>query len=217
MTIVIKSGDSSDTLTIDPVSKAARAERYASDGFAITAPLGVYLIGINFRYTSTATDDITFALANPSGSGRVVIIRRLFLQGCFDDTNQTPVTTAGFGFYVVRSSGTLSGGTTLTPGKFRTSFSSSVAVPRIKSSAISATSTETATQLLTSLYLQTRPATADTGSVASVQTRSIRHKNGLDSDIWSLQAGESLLIRTSATSTFPVGGGLYGMITWEER
>ena len=45
MAVEIKSGNSSDLATVDPISKAARVTLYASDGHEGTHSLPVLLVG----------------------------------------------------------------------------------------------------------------------------------------------------------------------------
>lgn len=218
MALVIKSGDSADTLTIDPVSKAARVTSYVSDGFASSAPVGVYMVGVNHQVPSLSTRLNTFCLTNPAASGRRVIIRSMFFQRCSHGIDVLLNVSHGtnYAFTMHRATGVFSGGTTLTPGKMKTSFSSSVAVPRTRTTDITETPSGTygESNLLLALPVQSRIADSGATDVASIMTYSMRHKL-LDSNVLTLEQGESFLIRTGPQ--FQTGWGLYGHIIWEER
>jgi hypothetical protein len=91
---VIKSGTSSDQLTIDAASKAARATLYNASGTAIgteTEPLsvhnvsgrayvGLYLCSTWRTLGTAASPQNVASIYNPNGSGRSLAIRRISLQ-----------------------------------------------------------------------------------------------------------------------------------------
>lgn len=92
---IIKSGATSDQLTIDPTSKAARMTLYDTSGNSMgtsSTPLpvrtarpytgtftGDYLLS-TYRSVGAAGLQNLFSLWNPVGSGKNIALRRLFLQ-----------------------------------------------------------------------------------------------------------------------------------------
>jgi hypothetical protein len=82
---VIKSGDSTDELTVDPTSKAARSTLYDSEGNPVFNPfLGSYSARIEI-IPSTLTDGTTYWSMRNLGANRV-FINRLLLKIGFSGT-----------------------------------------------------------------------------------------------------------------------------------
>src|SRR5262245_37109795 len=117
---IIRSGATTDTLTIDPNSKAARVTAYQSNGVERDAlPLGSYMLPINVRHTGAAAPPVVVWFMRNTGSA-VAYIRHLRLVMGFDGgpVGQTPR------YELVRFSGATgtSGGAALTPAKKRTAY-----------------------------------------------------------------------------------------------
>ena len=81
---IITSGASADTLTIDPISKAARTTLYDSSGNEIYRyPTGSYSLDFVLgRFTAAMTGGSVFAMRN--GATRTIYIRKINLWVSFD-------------------------------------------------------------------------------------------------------------------------------------
>lgn len=133
---VIKSGATTDQLTVDPTSKAARVTLYDSAGAEKTAsaPLPVIqrtgrgtFVG-NYTVTTFRTLGLTtqphnlFSIWNPAASGKNLAIKRITVQ--LDHT-----TLLATNLHLVSSHPTAepSGGTALTPTKFDATYAAAIA------------------------------------------------------------------------------------------
>jgi len=81
---VIKSGATTDELTVDPTSKAARSTLYTSAGVEKTGFVrskSAMVAAVSFRTlgNAAATQNV-FSIENPAASGTVVRVRRLWLS-----------------------------------------------------------------------------------------------------------------------------------------
>lgn len=136
---VIKSGASTDELTVDPTSKAARTTLYDSAGGAIGAsnPLAVMqrvvdgtLVGdysvTTFRTVGLAsTPHNLFTIWNPAASGRNIALRVLLME--VDHTTLLATTLQAITSHPTAQP---SGGTLITPHKFVAGASASIAEVR---------------------------------------------------------------------------------------
>jgi hypothetical protein len=135
---VIKSGATTDQLTVDPTSKAARVTLYDSAGAEKTAsaPLPVIqgtgrgtLVG-NYTVTSFRTLGLAtqphnvFSIWNPVASGKNLAIRRITIQ-----LDHTTLLATNLHFVSSHPAGQPSGGTALTPTKFDDTYAAAVATP----------------------------------------------------------------------------------------
>ncbi len=80
MPIEVKSGATTDTLTVDPTSKAARVTLYDTSGGSIHNVETFRGIASTFRTLgSAAVPQNIFTIENLTGSGKLVYIRKLYL------------------------------------------------------------------------------------------------------------------------------------------
>jgi hypothetical protein len=138
MAIQIISGSTTDQMTIDPVSQAARITWYSSDGLS-TAPTDTYrgVAAINVRQTATTGAGVsTWAIYNNS-STKTVHIKSIYLQLFFDGTGAATLMKYEF----IKGIGvtTFSGGTVVTPLHKRTSQVSPVASVRVLDTGVTTT------------------------------------------------------------------------------
>lgn len=120
---VIKSGASSDQLTIDAVAKAARVTLYESDGsLEHQIPLGSYFSDFYLRCGVITAGAGVAVWAMRNGSSRTVRLQNLILAGGFTGTAAATESV----FTVKRfSTATPTGGVAITPNKKDTTMSAS--------------------------------------------------------------------------------------------
>ncbi len=121
----IRSGVTTDELTIDSTSKAARASLYDSAGNPLYYSETFKGIAASFRTLgSAAVPQNIFTIENLSGSGKLVYIRKLYLL-----TEMTvALLTVACQADVSRTTAIPSGGTVLTKASLDTLLSSSASV-----------------------------------------------------------------------------------------
>jgi len=121
---VIKSGATSDLLTIDPTSKAARTSLYDSSGLELSGPpYGSYMAQIDLRPGAIVAGASVALWSMRNLSSRTAYLRRLKLfAGYFAAT--VTATVAQFGLARFRTA-TPTGGNAITVVPKRTSYGSS--------------------------------------------------------------------------------------------
>ena len=110
MSAQIRSGNSTDLLTVDPISKAARVTLYKPDGtevFPAALPVAYRISSYVMSLGVLAAGSCIFSLANPTGSGKEIQITRAMANLAFSGT--AAATFAAFG--MMRATGTAAGGT----------------------------------------------------------------------------------------------------------
>jgi len=138
---IIKSGDSSDQLKVDATSKAARITLYNSNGIEIGTlanPLQVIPLessetvygeytASSFRTMGLTTNPHNiFTIENPSGSGRILGIKRMTIQVIQTALQITTIPN----FKTSRLASLPTGGTSISAVKFDTNNSAPVAIVR---------------------------------------------------------------------------------------
>lgn len=204
----IVSGASSDVLTIDPTSKAARATLYNSAGTElIVAPTGSYGTNISVRQTgTTAANAVVWSMRN--GGTKTVQIRRIKVVRCFDGTAAATTTAR----YTIQrfTAATPTGGNAQLIGKKRTSYPTSTVVD-VRSLDTGLTTTSVVFDNI-DLAILALPLSV-TGTVAPDD---IVFEGVLENFAWlELAANEGLCIRLNQTAV--IGQGIYGGIFWDER
>ena len=121
MPLEIKSGATTDVLTVDPTSKAARSTLYDSAGNPIHLSETFKGIAATFRTLgSAAVPQNIFTMENLTGSGKLVYIRKLHL---ITDTTAVLLTVA-CQVDAFRTTAIPTGGTALTKAALDTALSS---------------------------------------------------------------------------------------------
>lgn len=125
---VIESGATSDILTIDPTSKAARVTLYDSLGRElIPVPTGEYMSYIETRHTGAAAAGSTiWNFRGPPTSK--AYIRKISGAIGFDGTALTTSGTLRYGFYLGTGAASPTGGTARTAIKKSSTFGAATAV-----------------------------------------------------------------------------------------
>lgn len=209
---IIQSGASSETLTIDSASNAARVTLYNTNGVEVgdSQPIGSYLLPINIRQSTAAGTGVTvWALRNTGTT--TLSIRRIVLTMGFDGV---AVASTMSRYELIRFySATPSGGTALTPVKKRTTYPTSGVDARLLDTGLTVTGV---TFDAFPFYVISRPT-----SVTSVVTEG--ELNFMESgqtkfSPFELAVNEGLAIRlTTVAATTIIGVSLTGMIEWDER
>jgi hypothetical protein len=203
MSSVIKSGSSTDELTVDPVSKAARVTLYDPSGVALDTAKAVYSLPVNLPiFAALAANSAVWMMKN--GGTKTIKIKELLLTLGF--TGVAAATMAAF--EIVRVSGsTPSGGTPAVLGSgisknLSTNIDSTLADSRQNGAAA----------------LVTTGVIFDTIGVALVGlSRSVTGKTQeyvLHPEI-TLLPNEGLAIRSNVANV--VGDAILGTISWSEE
>src|SRR3990167_1796754 len=83
---IIKSGATTDELTVDPTSKAARVTLYDSSGNELQKPpAGGYLLPIRVRQTAATASGTVWSMRALT-AGKKVYVRRIVVNCMFDGT-----------------------------------------------------------------------------------------------------------------------------------
>lgn len=205
---IIKSGATADTLTIDPISNAARVTLYGPDGIAIRPTiLGSYLAPVAMRFTgTTAANSTVWAMRN--GSSISVYIRRIFLFAGFDGTAAASTSQ----FEVRRfNTATPSGGTAITVAKKDSAYTNTT-LTDIRQDTGGAALTVTSVVFESPMLAIGCPR----GLTGGLATLPIDFTAAPENRPFTVLApNEGLCIRNSIIGV--VGDSLSGFIEWEER
>lgn len=206
--VKIQSGATVDQLTIDPASKALRSTLYDLGAKQIFRPItAAYLLPIKIRQTATtAAGETVWAMRYVSGS-LIVHIRRISGVITFDGT-ASPAKTVGYRFRRF-SAATMSGGTTITVAKKRSSYPDSVVTDARFSDTGLTTTGVTFDAIFSELLIPI--------SVSSmILPFSVDFdKIGIRLSDFELSAGEGLAIQLSEAAE--VGLGIFGWVEWDEE
>ena len=123
--VVVKSGATSDQLTVDATSKAARvAGPYDSSARELYTPISTYMVPIEIRHTAaTAAGVKWFDLAGPPS--KTAYVKRIYGQVCFDGVGLAATGTMRIGLYRGTGAATATGGTAIVPIKKNSAFATS--------------------------------------------------------------------------------------------
>lgn len=122
MSAEIKSGASTALLTVDATSLGARVEPYDADGGKLfPKPNGAYIVPILYTGGTDAAGTFVFAIRN--GSGRILVIRRIYVVTSFNGT--AAATTQDIEVVSLTGITADSGGTSYTPGRKRSTWPAS--------------------------------------------------------------------------------------------
>lgn len=203
----IQSGASSDLLTIDPVSKAARVTLYDPAGNEIfqRPPTGAYVLPINIRQTAaTAANSVVWAMRLVS-SPRRVYIRQIILTVAFDGTAAASTSRYALGRFSVA---TPTGGAVIPVIKKRSNYSASdVTDARFLDTGL----TITGVTFDTPGFIAGCPRGLTGGSSEFV----FGTDDGTSFSSFELASGEGFWIGLTATAV--IGDSLLGWVAWDER
>jgi hypothetical protein len=208
---IIQSGATTDLLTVDPVSKAARVTLYRSSGSEIeidSAPVSSYLLPLNIRQTAaTAVGAVVWSMRNTGA--RTVYLRHLRLIMGFDGAAAAASTPR---YELVRfTAATPTAGNALTPIKKRNAYAgSSVGDARELNTGLTVTGVN-----FESPFLVIGRPIAVTGGITDMDV-DFTVSGQSDYSMLELAGGEGLAIRIASIATV-IGISLTGMIEWDER
>lgn len=125
---IIKSGATSDNMTVDATSKAARVALYDAGGIALRpSPTSLAMYSVSLKNASTmAASSIAWAMGNIGATGKTIVIPNASVALTFEGTGA--VTLVGAEFVKLTGGTAITGGTpvTHTPAKLRTGLSAPV-------------------------------------------------------------------------------------------
>ena len=135
---IIKSGSATDLLAVDPTSKAARVTLYNSAGNEMAAANPLPVIQGSGRgtfvgdYTATTFRTIgvasqphnLFSIWNPAASGKDLAVKRITVQA-----DHTTLLATVLQAITSHPAAQPSGGTALTPTKFKATYAAAIALP----------------------------------------------------------------------------------------
>lgn len=205
MSVLIKSGGSSNYLTIDATSKAARITEYSADGSELNPPpAGVYMLPIDVRVTGT-TGTFFWSMKVATGATKSVYIRKIYIRTGWDGTSAA---AANLLTIVRGNTFTFSGGTALTPIALDASFPTSIIDNARQSTGTTLSGSAASALPLFSIQIDNQTAT-NTRLFVDLQEPS--YPFGL----LRLGATEGIYIFLSGTNH--VGELFSGYVLWEER
>lgn len=126
MGTLIQSGATTDTLTVDPTSKAIRDTLYDADGNqGIASPTGSYLVNLNFELTAVSVADVLiWSFFLPTTATVIARLRSINISPVYPGAGGN---TSDRALYFQRFNGSTSGGTTYVPTKKKSSYAASAA------------------------------------------------------------------------------------------
>jgi len=220
----IQSGATSDLLTIDPTSKAARVTLYDSTGRELfPKQTGSYMARIETRHTSAAAAGVT--TWNFRGPTTLKAYIRS-IRGCvaFDGTGLAASGTMRYGLYRGTGAASPTGGAATAAIKKNTTFGASTATSiRFDVTGVGLT-TASITYDTDPFYVIGMPAmqvqvaapatSASAGGIVPFNV--VFHRAGdPDSDL-VIGADEHFALRLQTVSSI-IGFGIYGSVEWDER
>lgn len=207
MAVQLRSGATSDLLTIDPVASAARATLYDDSGVALSPMVtGAYIAAMNVRATVTLTQHTLFAFRN--SNTRTVYITRIYMIRAFDGTAPATGRTSNCTLLRFDGGGSYTGGTgSATIGKKKTSYGASAISSIIFNPGASLTTSGTVN---TSSLMFLPVIHTTTSRTTSYDVRFNRSGDNVNKLV--LRANEGLVIQQRSVA----GLGIYGFIEWYE-
>lgn len=204
----IQSGASSDLLTIDPTSKAARVTPYdslANEHAPFPSP-GAYALPINIDQTAaTAANSTVWAMRN--GASNKIFLRRLLLNIVFDGTAAAGLTLR---YMLARfSAATPTGGTSIPAIKMQTTFAAST----LADARFLDTGLTTAGVVFETEWATLSIPASITGGVVNWPCPFIGSNEAKESFV--LNPNEGLAIRLQSAAI--IGLGISGSVHWDER
>lgn len=171
----------------------------------------MYIAQFGFRHTGTdAAASTTFCMFNPAASGRVILVRRIFLDVGFDGTAAASKGGYGLSRYTVGATGQFTGGTSPIRAKLNNRQAASVvADANIKQGAVLTTTDGVFEGNFFELIVSNQPASAH-------QAKMIRFDDleGVKRKGFVLAPSEGICARLALTAV--IGIGCYGSIWWDE-
>ena len=228
---IIRSGASTDQLTIDPTSKAARVTRYDAAGRELyPKPTGAYMAPINIRNTAaTAAGAAAVVIRGPAQASPLLKMYIRNIRGTigFDGTALAASATLRMGLYRGQGVTTASGGTAITAAnitkKDSTFGSSTILDYRYDATGVGLTTTGITFDAdpihvfsLSVIQLQVAVPTTS-ASAGPVMTFDLDYHTAarLGSNL-VIGPDQHLALRLQTVAAV-IGFGIYGSIAWEER
>jgi hypothetical protein len=212
---IIKSGTSSDQLTIDSTSKAARATLYGPDGNQIypTRPSGAYVVKLDFTTGTIAAAGVCFLMCNPTGSGKTLMLRRA--RGRLTWAG-TAVAAATYGIEFIRFTGNVSptGGATVARQKKKVGQPNSAIADANIQAVTSAALTTTGATFETHGFNVIKVPVSVTGTVSAFDIDFAQ--TGIEYEYVEYEATSGLAIRVIGT-THTAGVHVGGSVEWDEK
>lgn len=223
--VVIKSGVSSDQVTVEPTAKAIRVTPYDSSGQELFKHAdGNYMVPLEVRHTgAAAANTVWFNLRGPPS--KTAYIKRIYGQMCFDGTALAASGTMRIGF--IRGTGAASptgGATLLAIRKDSTDVASTITEARIVLAGTALTTTGITYDAnpfavigLPAMSVQVAaPATSgDSGNCQPFDLKFCEPYQPVD-DCIAIRTNEHLAIRQQTVAAI-IGLTINGMIEWSER
>lgn len=206
---IIQSGASSDTLTIDPTSKAGRVTIYDSSGLEVAKPpTGSYIADINIRQAAaTGAGATVWAMRNVSGPA-IAYIRHIRLMVSFDGT-AAAATTLRYDFQRFDTA-TPTGGTSVTAVKKRSTYGSpNVSDIRFADAGV----TTTGVVFGAAFHTVGLPSSVTNGNIETdldFATAGERYNSPFE-----LASGEGFCIRLNTAAV--IGLSIRGSVSWDEK
>ena len=225
--VVIKSGVSSDQVTVEPTAKAIRVTPYDSSGQELFKHAdGNYMVPIEVRHTgAAAANTVWFNLRGPPS--KTAYIKRIFGNMCFDGTALPASGTMRIGF--IRGTGAASptGGAALAAiQKDSTDVAATITEARIVLAGTALTTTGIVYDAnpfyvhgLAAMASQFAPLAAgtagDSGNCVPFDLKFCETYQPVD-DCIAIRTNEHLAIRQQTVAAI-IGLTINGMIEWSER
>lgn len=209
---VIKSGASTDQLTVDPTSKAARVTLYDFAGNAILpTELARCTSNILVRQTATtAAGAAVWAIRN-SSAARTVVILGVSFHCAFDGTGAA--TLMRYEFLKATTVTAFSGGTQVTSALHKTSLSAPLAETRVLDTGLTLTGAAFGGPIYTATHGRITPsATALAAGPQHVLPFSVMGMGPLE-----LAQNECLVLRNGPTNASVVGDSVFGTVFFIEK
>lgn len=207
MAVQLRSGATSDILTIDPGSNAARGILYDEAGAALSPNVtGAYIAGINIRATAAVTTHVMFAFRN--AATRTVYITRIYVIRAFDGTAAATGRTSNCTLNRFDGGGSYINSTaSVSIGKKKSSYGASAITSIIINPGASLT-TSGSVNVSPMSFFPTLSTT--TSRVHSYDARF--NRAGDNSNKFILRANEGFTLQQRSV----IGMGTYGFVEWYE-
>lgn len=209
----IQSGATSDLLTIDPTSKAARATLYDSSGneLVVKPTEGSFVAQVLLRQSAaTAANSLVWSLFNTNATKKLRV-RSIRLMILFDGTAAAATTRA---YYLQRTkTAAPTGGTAIVPSKKRTADAASIADVRFVDTGLTVGSLVTEGTQNTDAFMKIAMPISATGGVQQFPLPLHLMAERL---IAPIELGQNEGIGVYLNENTTVGLGLAGAFEWDE-
>lgn len=210
---VIKSGASSDQLTIDPTSKAGRVTLYDAAGNCLSpSELARGAVNILVRQSATTAAGATVWGLRNSSSTRTINILRIMFQCSFDGTGAA--TLMRYEFLKATGVSAFSGGSAVTAAIFKTALGQGTGVdPRVLDTGL----TLTGAAFGGSLYTISHGRLTPSATAQAAGGQHIIDFSELGMGPLELAQNEVLCLRNGPTNTSVIGDSVFGSVEFIEK